>query len=90
MDQIKKTEEEIKEEEERKKREQEENNKYEELKILSNKGDINATVELASLLYYGGEFIKQNPEESFSLFNKASEKGNNKAKYHLGVIYSMG
>ena len=74
-----------KEEEERR---EEEKKHVEQLRKRVSEGELEATLELASRLHYG-EGVSQNVEESLSLYHKAAEKGSNRAKHQLGVIYSM-
>ncbi|KAH7463616.1 Protein sel-1-like protein 2 [Phytophthora ramorum] len=56
----------------------------------ADKGDPDATLNLATLYYYGARGLAQDVERSAMLFQKAYDLGASGGAYHLGHIYSLG
>ncbi|KAE9009676.1 hypothetical protein PF011_g10172 [Phytophthora fragariae] len=56
----------------------------------ADKGDPDATLNLATLYYYGARGLAQDLERAAALFQKAYDLGASGGAYHLGHIYSLG
>ncbi|POM73832.1 Sel-1 family protein [Phytophthora palmivora] len=56
----------------------------------ADKGDPDATLNLATLYYYGARGLSQDVTRAAALFQKAYELGASGGAYHLGHIYSLG
>ncbi|KAL3658408.1 hypothetical protein V7S43_016543 [Phytophthora oleae] len=56
----------------------------------ADKGDPDATLNLATLYFYGARGLAQDLERAAALFQKAYELGASGGAYHLGHIYSLG
>ncbi|OWZ08066.1 Sel-1 family protein [Phytophthora megakarya] len=56
----------------------------------ADKGDPDATLNLATLYYYGARGLAQDVIRAATLFQKAYELGASGGAYHLGHIYSLG
>ncbi|EGZ16559.1 hypothetical protein PHYSODRAFT_544024 [Phytophthora sojae] len=56
----------------------------------ADKGDPDATLNLATLYYYGARGLAQDLERAAALFQKAYNLGASGGAYHLGHIYSLG
>ncbi|KAG7380357.1 Protein sel-1 1 [Phytophthora pseudosyringae] len=56
----------------------------------ADKGDPDATLNLATLYFYGARGLAQDLERAASLFQKAYDLGASGGAYHLGHIYSLG
>lgn len=56
----------------------------------ADKGDAEATMNLATLYYYGARGLQQDLTKAAALFLKAYELGANGGAYHLGHIYNHG
>ncbi|CAH0514337.1 unnamed protein product [Peronospora belbahrii] len=58
--------------------------------LSADKGDPDATLNLATLYYYGARGVAQDLERAAVLFQKAYELGASGGAYYLGHIYSLG
>ncbi|KAG6973542.1 hypothetical protein JG688_00003480 [Phytophthora aleatoria] len=56
----------------------------------ADKGDPDATLNLATLYFYGARGLAQDVERAAVLFQKAYDLGASGGAYHLGHIYSLG
>ncbi|KAJ0412338.1 hypothetical protein ATCC90586_009528 [Pythium insidiosum] len=56
----------------------------------SDKGDPEATINLATLYYYGARGLQQDLAQAARLFHKAYDLGASGSAYHLGHMYNYG
>ncbi|CAI5701411.1 hypothetical protein KXD40_002679 [Peronospora effusa] len=56
----------------------------------ADKGDPDATLNLATLYYYGARGLTQDLQRAAVLFRKAYELGSSEGAYYLGHIHSLG
>ncbi|GLE07503.1 hypothetical protein PINS_up017863 [Pythium insidiosum] len=56
----------------------------------SDKGDPEATINLATLYYYGARGLQQDLTQAARLFHKAYDLGASGSAYHLGHMYNHG
>ncbi|RLN89846.1 hypothetical protein BBJ28_00004059 [Nothophytophthora sp. Chile5] len=56
----------------------------------ADKGDPDATLNLATLYYYGARGLPQDLERAATLFQKAYDLGASSGAYHMGHLYSHG
>ena len=60
------------------------------LRPLADSGNVSAQGRLASIYFWGGHGVPQDPAQAALWYRKAADQGNALAQAHLGLIYEHG